>query len=82
MIPLSILLKSRKLGYSFGPDGKLINHLLLMDDLKLFGCTEKELGKLVDLVSVYSGDIGMDFGLDKCVVLVIRKVLGQRKLFC
>ena len=73
MIPLSILLKREKLGYSFGPDGKLINHLLFMDDLKLFGRNEKELKGLVDLVSVYSRDIGMEFGLDKCAVLVIRQ---------
>ena len=42
MIPLSILLKREKLGYLFGPDGKLINHLLFMDNLKLFGCSKKE----------------------------------------
>ena len=53
MIPLSILLKREKLGYPFGPDGKLFNHLLFMNDLKLFGCNEGELEKLVDLVSVY-----------------------------
>ena len=73
MIPLSILLKREKLGYSFGSDGKLINHLLFMDDLKLFGKTERELEGLVDLVSVYSRDIGMEFGLEKCASLVIRR---------
>ena len=78
MIPLSILLKREKLGYPFGPDGKLINHLLFMDDLKLFGRTEKELEKLVDLVGVYSRDIGMEFGIDKCGVLVIRKGVKVR----
>ena len=33
MIPLSMLLRRESLGYSFGPDGRLINHLLFMDDL-------------------------------------------------
>ena len=67
MIPLSILLKKEKLGYHFGTDGNLINHLLFMDDLKLFGHTEKELEKLIDLVCIYSRDIGMEFGIDKWV---------------
>ena len=40
MILLSILLKREKLGYFFGFDCKLINHLLFMDDLKLFGKTK------------------------------------------
>ena len=43
-----------------------------MDNLKLFGRTEKELEGLIELVSVYSRDIGMEFGLDKCAVLVIK----------
>jgi len=43
MIPLSILLKREKLGYFFGDDGLLINHLLFMDDLKLFGRSKCEL---------------------------------------
>ena len=72
MIPLSILLRREKLGYAFGPGGKLINHLLFMDDLKLYGKTEGELEALVDVVRVYSRDIGMEFGMDKCAVLSIK----------
>ena len=59
-------------GY-FGSDGKLINHLLFMDDLKLFGHNKKELKGWVDLVSAFSRDIGMEFGINRCRVLVIRK---------
>ena len=64
--------------YPFGPDGKLINHLLFMDDLKLFGWNERELKKLVDVVGVCSRDIGVEFGLDKCVVLLIRNGVKVR----
>ena len=42
-----------------------------MDDLKLFGKTEREMEALVDLVKVSSADIGMEIGIDKCAVLVM-----------
>ena len=73
MMPLSMLLRRGKLGYAFGPGGKTINHLIFMDDIKLYGKSEKELEALVELVRVFSRDIGMEFGLDKCAVLSIRK---------
>ena len=73
MIPLSILLRREKMGYALGSDGKLVNHLLFMDDLKLYGKTESELEDLIGVVSKFSKDIGMEFGLDKCGVLVIEK---------
>ena len=38
MIPLTVLLRREDLGYKWGPGGgKLINHLLFLDDLKLYG---------------------------------------------
>ena len=37
MIPLSIVLNNEAMGYKFGKEGKKINHLLFMDDLKLYG---------------------------------------------
>ena len=73
MMPLSMLLRKEKLGYAFGSGGKTINHLVFMDDIKLYGKSEKELEALVELVRVFSRDIGMEFGLDKCAVLSIRK---------
>ena len=44
-----------------------------MDDLKLYGRSEQELESLIDVVRVFSGDIGMEFGLDKCAVLVLKQ---------
>ena len=73
MMPLSMLLRREKLGYAFGSGGKTINHLVFMDDIKLYGKSEKELEALVELVSAFSRDVGMEFGLDKCAVLSIRK---------
>ena len=44
-----------------------------MDDLKLYSQNEKELGSLVQTVRVFSEYIGMKFGIEKCVILVIEK---------
>ena len=55
------------------------NHFLFVDDLKLFERNEGELEKLVDLVGVYSKDIWMEFGLDKCAVVVIKKSVKVRR---
>ena len=52
---------------------KKINHLLFMDDLKLYSRSEKGLNSLVQTVRVFSDDIGMEFGIGKCAMLVIEK---------
>ena len=52
---------------------KKINHLLFMDDLKLYSRNEKGLDSLVQTVLVFSEDIGMKFGIEKCAMLVMEK---------
>ena len=47
-----------------------------MDDIKLFPKNEKELETLINAVGIYSQDIGMDFGIEKCAMLVIKS--GKR----
>ena len=42
-----------------------------MDDLKLLSCTGKELNLLVQTIHVFSKDIGMEFGIEKCAMLMI-----------
>ena len=44
-----------------------------MDDLKLHICNEKELHSLVQTIRIFSKDIGMEFGIEKCAMLVIEK---------
>ena len=41
---------------------------LSMVDLKLYSCSEKELDSLVQTISVFSKDIGMEFGIEKCAM--------------
>ena len=77
MIPLTMILKQESRGYKFGSEGRLMNHLLFMDDLKLYAGTEKDLTVLTNIVQAYSRDIGMEFGMDKCAVLTMR---GSKRL--
>ena len=44
-----------------------------MDDLKLYSRSEKGLDSLVQTVRVFSEDIGMEFGIEKCAVLAMEK---------
>ena len=49
-----------------------------MDDIKLFAKKEKELETLIHAVRIYSQDIGMEFGIKKCAMLVMKS--GKRHL--
>ena len=69
--PLSKLLneKANKLkGYNLSKEGRKkpeensINHLLFMDDLKLFAENDESLRELLQIVEDYSKDIKMTFG--------------------
>ena len=42
-----------------------------MDNLKLYSCNEKELDSLVQAIHIFSKDIGMEFGIEKCAILMI-----------
>ena len=42
LIPQSIIFKKVKVGYELGENKSNVNHLLFMDDLKLYGKTEKQ----------------------------------------
>ena len=45
-----------------------------MDDLKLYSGTKDSIQQLVDITSTFSSDIAMEFGLDKCATINIKKV--------
>ena len=62
LIPLTQILKATRHCYSLANKEK-INHLLYMDDLKLYAKTEEELDSLVQTVRVFSEDIGMKFSI-------------------
>ena len=77
LIPLSLILRKAKAAYEFSKSKEKINHLLFMDDLlfylKLYSRSEKGFDSLVQTVRVFSEDIGMQFGIEKCAMLVMEK---------
>ena len=73
LILLSLILRRAKAAYEFSESKEKINHLLFMDDLKLHSRNEKGLDSLVQTVRVFSEDIGMEFGIEKCAMLVMEK---------
>ena len=73
LIPMSLVLRKVKAGYSFGNDKPKVNHLLFMDDMKLVGRSSVEIDKLVSTVYLVSADMRMEFGIRKCGVLVLKK---------
>ena len=70
-MPLNILRKSAA-GYKLSKSQEKINHLMYMDDIKLFAKNEKKLETLLQTVRIYHQDIGMEFGIDKCAMLVLK----------
>ena len=73
LIPLSMVLRKVKAGYNLGKENGTINHLLYMDDLKVYGKNEKEVDTLVNTVRLVSEDIGMQFGISKCAMLILKR---------
>ena len=63
---------------------------MYMDDIKLFVKNEKELETLMHAVKIYTQYIGMEFGIEKCAMLVMKsgkwhltngmKLLNQDKI--
>ena len=52
-IPLSLILRKVKAAYEFSESKQKINHLLFMNDLKLYSRSEKGLDSLVQTVHVF-----------------------------
>ena len=73
MLPLTLVLQKMRAGYRLAKDMKPANHLLLMNDLKFYGASKDQLDSLVQVVRIFSQDIRMSFGLDKCEVLEMRR---------
>lgn len=65
MMSMTQLLRNSRPGYEFKNKRK-INHLLHMDDIKLFVKTEDDVESLVNTV-------GMQFGLSKCEVIALKR---------
>ena len=78
MMPLNHVLRKCTTGYKLSRTQEKINHLMKMNDIKLLAKNEKELETLIQVVRTYSQDIGMEFGIEKCAILVMKS--GKRHL--
>uniref|UniRef100_H2ZUK8 Reverse transcriptase domain-containing protein n=1 Tax=Latimeria chalumnae TaxID=7897 RepID=H2ZUK8_LATCH len=69
LLPLSAELNSTGYGYNLDKTNrnKCINHLFYMDDLKLYAKSDTQLHGELMVVHQFSQDVGMEFGVDKCV---------------
>ena len=73
LIPLCHTLRKVNAGYQLGKvQHKKINHLLYMNDLKLYGNSEKEAERLTNIVRIFSKDIAMEFGISKCSYVTMK----------
>ena len=70
LIPLSLLLRKTKYGYDL--NGEKVNHLLYMDDLKLYAKSEIGLESLVNTARSFSADVGMVLESQSAPKLVVR----------
>ena len=78
MMPFNHILRKCTAGYKLSRSQEKVNHLMYMDDLKHFAKNEKDLETQINTVRIYSRDIGMEFGIEKCAMLVMKS--GKRHL--
>jgi hypothetical protein len=58
-----------------------ISHLLYMDDLKLLGRSEDDSENEIKIVKAIGKDINMNFGLEKCAKICLKKGRVQSKIY-
>ena len=72
IMPLNHILRKCHAGYKLSISQEKINHLMYMDGIKLFAKNEKELETLIHAVRIYCQNIGMEFDIEKCAMLVMK----------
>ena len=72
MIPLNDIFRKCTAEYKLSRSQEKINHLMYMDDIKLFAKNEKELETLIYAIRIFSQDIGTEFGIKQCAMLVMK----------
>jgi len=73
IIPLTRMLIQCDTGYQLRDSHSNINHLLFMDNLKLYGGNDCKVESLVHTVQIFSEDIGMQFGIEKCATIKLQR---------
>ena len=78
MMLLNQIIRKYTAGYKQSKSQKKINHFMYMNDIKLFIKSEKELETLLQTVRIYSQDVGMEFDIEKCTMLIMKR--GKRHI--
>jgi hypothetical protein len=79
LFPLSDVVLNKTWGYQMKPSDTsepeviTVNHLLYMDDIKLYAKSDAQLKKMIAEVKVFSDQMKMKFGLDKCKTVHITR---------
>lgn len=72
--PLSNILNNTKKGYKLNTSSDFnVSHLLYVDDLTIFAGNKTELQSLFETTAIFSSDIKMNFRLEKCATLEVKK---------
>ena len=72
LIPFIQILRKVKCGYALKSSDKL-NHLIFIDDLKVFAKDEREINFLLSTVQMFSNDIEIELGILKCGILAKKR---------
>ena len=73
--PISWMLKATE-GYRLSkPIGKVVSHLLYIDDLKIFAASKGKLKRVMDRVRMAMRDIGLEWNESKCSVAHVKRGL-------
>ena len=72
MMTLNHILRKCIGGYKLIELQEKNNHLIYMNDIKLFAKNEKELETLIQAVRTYRQDTGIEFGIEKCSMLIMK----------
>lgn len=59
--------------YSNNKKRPKVNHLLFIDDLKLYAKDQKELVILIQTARLFSKDIGTNFGIENCAIIQMKR---------
>ena len=72
MMPLNHIHRKCTAEYKLTKLQEKINHLMYMDNIKVFAKNEIELETQIHTVRIYSQDIGIEFGIEKCTILIMK----------
>ena len=70
MMPLNYIHRKCTGGFKFTKSQEKINHLMYMDDKKVFAKNERKLETLIRTIRIYCQDLGIEFSCEKCAMIV------------